>query len=59
MYQLVGAEMSRRVDFAIAMQGQSVCVCVGGGGGGGTIDRAENNCLKASLFDHSKQIVAY
>ena len=54
MYQLVGAEMSRRVDFAIAMQGQSVCVW-----GGGTIDRAENNCLKASLFDHSKQIVAY
>jgi hypothetical protein len=56
MYQLVGAEMSRRVDFAIAMQGQRVCVCVWGGG---TIDRAENNCLKASLFDHSKQIVAY
>ena len=30
MYQLDGAEMSRRVDFAIAMQGQSVCVCGGG-----------------------------
>ena len=38
---------SRRVDFTIAMQRQSVWGG-GGGGGGETIDSVENNYLKTS-----------